>query len=191
LHILVVEDEPKVTEALKEDLEGEHYEVAVAELGGYTLARRALKPIERMADHAQLITAERLEDRLPIDNPKDELGRLASVFNDTWTRLKSSFEQMCRFTAHVSHELRAPLTLIRSVGEVGLRGRRQESAYRGIIGSMFEEVDRLSGLVDRLLNLSRAETGPPQSSPLMPLTCLPLTGKWQPTWRCWPRRSSS
>ena len=134
--------------------------VAAAGLGGYTLARRALKPIERMADHAQLITAERLEDRLPIDNPKDELGRLASVFNDTLTRLESSFEQMRRFTAHVSHELRTPLTVIRSVGEVGLRGRRQESAYREIIGSMLEEVDRLAGLVDRLLNLSRAETGP-------------------------------
>jgi len=134
--------------------------VAAAGLGGYTLARRALKPIERMANHAQLITAERLEDRLPIDNPKDELGRLASVFNDTLTRLESSFEQMRRFTAHVSHELRTPLTVIRSVGEVGLRGRRQESAYREIIGSMLEEVDRLAGLVDRLLNLSRAETGP-------------------------------
>ncbi len=134
--------------------------VAAAGLGGYSLARRALKPIERMADHAQSITAEKLEDRLPIDNPKDELGRLATVFNDTLTRLESSFEQMRRFTAHVSHELRTPLTAIRSVGEVGLRGRRHESAYREIIGSMLEEVDRLAGLVDRLLTFSRAETGP-------------------------------
>ena len=134
--------------------------VVAAGLGGYTLARRALKPIERMADHAQLITAERLEDRLPVDNPNDELGRLASVFNNTLTRLESSFEQMRHFTAHVSHELRTPLTVMRSVGEVGLRGRRHESAYREIIGSMLEEVDRLAGLVDRLLTLSRAETGP-------------------------------
>jgi signal transduction histidine kinase len=48
---------------------------------------------------------------------------------------------------------------MRSVGEVGLRGRRDESGYRAIIGSMLEEVDRLAGLVDRLLTLSRAETG--------------------------------
>ena len=68
------------------------------------------------------ITAERLSDRLPVDNPNDELGRLASVFNDTLGRLESSFEQMRRFTADVSHELRTPLTAIRSVGEVGLRG---------------------------------------------------------------------
>jgi signal transduction histidine kinase len=66
---------------------------------------------------------------------------------------------MRRFTADVSHELRTPLTAIRSVGEVGLRGRRDEVGYRTIIGSMLEEVDRLAGLVDRLLTLSRAENG--------------------------------
>ncbi len=65
---------------------------------------------------------------------------------------------MRRFTADVSHELRTPLTAIRSVGEVGLRGHRDEAAYRGIIGSMLEEADRLASLVDRLLTLSRAET---------------------------------
>src|SRR3974390_343906 len=74
-------------------------------------------------------------------------------------RLESSFERMRHFTADASHELRTPLTAIRSVGEVGLRGRRDETAYREIIGSMLEEVDRLALLVDRLLMLSRADTG--------------------------------
>jgi heavy metal sensor kinase len=133
--------------------------VVAAGIFGYTLARRALAPIERMAERAQSITAERLHDRLPIGNPNDELGRLASVFNATLGRLEASFEQMRRFTADVSHELRTPLTAIRSVGEVGLRDRRDEKAYRGIIGSMLEEVDRLASLVDRLLRWSRAETG--------------------------------
>jgi signal transduction histidine kinase len=133
--------------------------VVAAGIFGYSLARRALAPIERMAEHAQSITADRLHDRLPIGNPKNELGRLASVFNDTLSRLEESFEQMRRFTADVSHELRSPLTAIRSVGEVGLRERRDEKAYRGIIGSMLEEVDRLASLVDRLLRWSRAETG--------------------------------
>jgi len=133
--------------------------VVVAGLGGYVLARRALAPVDRMAERARLINAERLNDRLPVDNPDDELGRLATVFNETLTRLESSFEQMRRFTADASHELRTPLTAIRSVGEVGLRGRRDEAAYREIIGSMLEEVDRLALLVDRLLTLSRADTG--------------------------------
>jgi len=133
--------------------------VGLAGLGGYTLARGALAPVERMAEQARLITAERLKERLPVHNPADELGRLATVFNQTLTRLESSFDQMRRFTADASHELRTPLTALRSVGEVGLRGRREPSEYREIIGSMLEEVDRLSQLVDRLLTLSRADTG--------------------------------
>jgi heavy metal sensor kinase len=133
--------------------------VGVAGLGGYALARRALAPIEQMTERARSITAERLSDRLPVAHPDDEMGRLASVFNETLARLEASFAQMRQFTADVSHELRTPLTSIRSVGEVGLRGQRDEHAYRGIIESMLEEVDRLAGLVDRLLTLSRAETG--------------------------------
>jgi heavy metal sensor kinase len=131
----------------------------VAGLGGYALARRALAPIEQMTERARTISAARLSDRLPVKNPDDEMGRLASVFNETLGRLETSFEQMRQFTADVSHELRTPLTSIRSVGEVGLRGNKDESAYRGIIESMLEEADRLAGLVDRLLTLSRAETG--------------------------------
>jgi heavy metal sensor kinase len=132
--------------------------VGAAGLGGYLLARRALAPIEQMTARARTITAERLGDRLPVANPENEMGRLATVFNETLGRLEGSFDQMRRFTTDVSHELRTPLTAIRSVGEVGLRGHRDETAYRGIIGSMLEEVDRLASLVDRLLTLSRAET---------------------------------
>jgi heavy metal sensor kinase len=131
----------------------------VAGLGGYTLARRALAPVDRMAERAHSITADKLKERLPVDNPNDELGRLATVFNQTLTRLESSFDQMRRFTSDASHELRTPLTAMRSVGEIGLRGKREPAAYREIIGSMLEEVDRLSLLVDRLLTLSRADMG--------------------------------
>ena len=135
--------------------------VVIAGLGGYTLARRALAPIEEMTERARSITAERLSDRLPVAHPEDEMGRLASVFNETLGRLEASFDQMRHFTTDVSHELRTPLTAIRSVGEVGLRGHRNEASYRSIIGSMLEEVDRLSQLVDRLLTLSRAGTQQP------------------------------
>jgi heavy metal sensor kinase len=131
---------------------------AVAGASGYSLARRALAPVGHMSERAHTITAERLHARLPVDNPNDELGRLAGVFNEMLGRLESSFEQMRQFTADVSHELRTPLTAMRSVGEVGLRERRDERAYRTIIGSMLEEVDRLTALVDRLLMLSRAQS---------------------------------
>ena len=132
--------------------------VLVAGLGAYWLARQALAPVERMTERAQLITADRLGERLPVHHPDDEMGKLATVFNGMLARLEESFDQMRRFTADVSHELRTPLTAIRSVGEVGLRGHRDEAAYRTIVGSMLEEADRLASLVDRLLTLSRAET---------------------------------
>ncbi len=134
--------------------------VALAGLGGYSLARGALAPVRSMADRARSITADRLGDRLPVENPDDELGRLATVFNDTLTRLESSFEQMRRFTSDVSHELRTPLTAIRSVGEVGLRQPKTAAAYRQVIGSMLEEADGMTRLVERLLMLSRTGAGP-------------------------------
>lgn len=147
--------------------------VAAAGMGGYFLARRALAPVNRMVERARFITAERLRERLPVENPEDELGRMATVFNETLTRLESSFEQMRRFTAHASHELRTPLTAIRSVGEVGIRQHRDEHAYREVIGSMLEEVDRLAQLVDRLLMLSRIELNPEDlSSDLVDLSRL-------------------
>lgn len=135
--------------------------VAIAGAGGYVVARRALAPIERMTERAHLITADRLGERLPVQDPDDEMGRLAGVFNETLAHLEASFARMHRFTADVSHELRTPLTAIRSVGEVALRGSRNPPAYRAVIGSMLEEVDRLATLVDRLLALSRAETAAP------------------------------
>ena len=133
--------------------------VAVTSLAGYWLARRSLTPLERMTKHAQAITADSLDERLPIDDPGDEIGRLGNAFNALLDRLEGSFQKARQFTSDVSHELRTPLTVIRSVGEVGLRGDRDATDYRTIVGSMLEEVNRLTDLVDRLLTLSRSDTG--------------------------------
>lgn len=136
----------------------------VAGIGGYWLARGALSPVDRMAARARSISARDLHDRLPVENPQDELGRLASVINEMLGRLESSFGQMRRFTSDVSHELRTPLMAMRAVGEVGLREPRDASAYREVVASMLEEGDRLTILVDRLLALSRAERGATEPS---------------------------
>ena len=135
--------------------------VAAAGLGGYALARGALAPVTRMAVRAQSITAARLNDRLPVDHPHDELGRLAVVFNETLERLEQSFEQMQRFTGR--RVARAPDA---ADGDPhGRRGRACASRAARTrtartIGSMLEEVDRLTSLVERLLTLSRAASGP-------------------------------
>lgn len=133
--------------------------LGLAAFFGYQLARRALSPLRAMAQRAQHITAARLDHRLPIDNSHDELGHLASAFNIVLDRLQQSFDQLRRFTADASHELRTPLAAIRSVGEVGLQNSRSADAYRDTIGSMLEEVGRLTDLVEALLTISGAEAG--------------------------------
>lgn len=131
----------------------------LAGFGGYALARKALGPVDAMTVEAERISAEQLNQRLPIENPHDELGKLASVFNAMLGRLETAFNQLRRFTADASHELRTPLTAIRSVGEVALQGQKSPPEYKDAIGSMLEEVDRLTRLVESLLVLSRADAG--------------------------------
>lgn len=133
--------------------------VCVGLLGGYLLAGRALAPIQELTARAQAIGAENLSDRLTVYNENDELGQLTGVLNAMFTRLEKSFEQLRRFTQDAAHELRTPLTVLRGVGEVGLQDQRDTQTYRDIIGSMLEEADRLTRLVDGLLTLARAESG--------------------------------
>jgi heavy metal sensor kinase len=150
--------------------------VGLAVAGGYFLAGRLLAPVGAMAATARSIGAESLGDRLPIANPRDEFGQLASVFNDTLSRLQDAFEQLRRFTADASHELRTPLTAMRSVGEVALQRSANAAEYREVIGSMLEEVDRLTRLVENLLTLTRGESGRiPLSSALVDLSDLTAT----------------
>jgi heavy metal sensor kinase len=132
---------------------------ALAVMGGYFLAGRLLAPVGAMAATARRISAESLAQRLPVANPRDEFGQLARVFNDTLSRLQDAFEQLRRFTADASHELRTPLTAMRSVGEVALQRSTSTAEYREVIGSMLEEVDRLTRLVENLLTLTRGESG--------------------------------
>ena len=133
--------------------------VVLAGLGGYVLARRALVPIDHLASEARRITADRLHERLSVPNQNDEIGRLAAVINETFARLESSFDQLRRFTADASHELRTPLAVIRGTGEVGLAEARTVAECKEAMGSMLEEVDRLTGLVDTLLRLSYGDAG--------------------------------
>lgn len=133
--------------------------VALAGVGGYLLARRALAPIDHLASEARRITAERLHERLKVPNDRDEIGRLTGVINQTIARLESSFDQLRRFTADSSHELRTPLAVVRGIGEAAVAERRTPAEYEEAIGSMLEEIDRMSSLVDTLLRLSHGDAG--------------------------------
>jgi len=123
------------------------------------LAKNALRPIDQMVRRARSIGEANLADRLPHPGTVDEIGRLVETLNEMLGRLERSFEVQRRFTADASHELRTPLTAIRSVGEVALQRSLSGPGYREVIGSMLEEVDRLTRLVESLLTLTRGESG--------------------------------
>jgi heavy metal sensor kinase len=112
-----------------------------------------------MASRAGEITASRLNERLPVNGTGDELDHLAEVFNQTLTRLDDSFRQLKQFTSDASHELRTPLAALRSSGEVGLERNGTREEFRELVGSMLEEVNRLTCLVDELLLISRGDSG--------------------------------
>jgi heavy metal sensor kinase len=139
--------------------------LAVAGIGGYVLASRSLRPIQQLARQAAQISSDRLHERLPVNVSDGELAELARVFNTVLVRLEQSFEQLRRFTSDASHELRTPLAAMRSVGEVGLRKNHTPEHYRDVIGSMLEETNKLTQLVDSLLTIARADAGHFQLNP--------------------------
>ncbi|MFB3813823.1 MAG: sensor histidine kinase [Terriglobales bacterium] len=133
--------------------------LAIVGITAFRVAARTLAPLDAMIGRAERITPKKLDERLPVVNPSDELGRLAVVINTLLQRIETSFNQLQRFTSDVSHELRTPLAVLRNVGEVGLQRPKAPSQYEEIIGSMLEEVNRLTRLVESLLTIARMDAG--------------------------------
>ncbi len=133
--------------------------LVVAFSGGYFLAQRALAPVDKMTKTANEVSADRLDQRLEIVNPDDELGRLAGTLNQMMERLERSFLEMRQFTADAAHELRTPLTVIHNEAEVALRSPRSSDEYCHVLENMLEETDRMSQMADQLLFLCRQDAG--------------------------------
>lgn len=131
--------------------------LALASGGGLFLASRALHPVERITQAAQSITAHDLSQRLNLDLPDDELGRLARTFDAMIARLDEAFHRQRRFTADASHELRTPLTIIKGDLSLALTRSRDADYYHRVLVEVDEEVDQMGRLVDRLLALARAD----------------------------------
>ncbi len=131
-------------------------------LCGYALARRSLAPVEAMAEQAARISAATLDERLPVANSHDELGRLATVINALLERVHVAFLQQRQFVADASHELRTPIAIVRGEADVTLqRSKRNESEYREALGIISEESVRLTRIVDDLFLLARSDAGAP------------------------------
>ncbi|OYW16057.1 MAG: hypothetical protein B7Z55_14345, partial [Planctomycetales bacterium 12-60-4] len=133
--------------------------VFVSAGGGYWLAVRALRPVDRMTRLAERVTAAQLDERVAITCAHDELGRLGTTLNAMMDRLQNSVEQMQQFTADAAHELRTPIAVIRSTAELALRQPRSEAYYQDSLQAIAEESERMTALADQLLLLAREDAG--------------------------------
>jgi len=128
--------------------------------GGYWLSTRALTPVDDISQAAQRISIENLQERLAVPQTGDQLQRLSETLNAMLLRLASSVSRMKQFTADASHELRAPISLIRTTAEVAAQKRDRPAAeYLQALDEILEETERTSQVVDGLMLLARADSG--------------------------------
>ena len=131
-----------------------------ASAGGYWISRRALGPVDEISRAAQRISIENLTDRLQVPRTGDQLQRLSETLNAMLSRLEASVRRMAQFTADASHELRAPVSLIRTTAEVAVLKRdRPAHEYLEALDDILEESERTSQVVDSLMLLARADSG--------------------------------
>ena len=130
-----------------------------ASAGGYWLSTRALSPVDEISQTAQRISIENLADRLPVSQTGDQLQRLSETLNAMLSRLDAAVRRITQFTADASHELRAPVSLIRTTAEVAVqRTDRTATEYFEALQDILEESERTSEVVDSLMLLARADS---------------------------------
>jgi heavy metal sensor kinase len=133
--------------------------LVLAGLGGGFLASRALKPIDRMTQTAQAITASDLNQRIQYEGSADEVGRLAQTFDAMLDRLQTAFERERQFTGDAAHELRTPLAALKGRIGVTLSRTRSQTVYQETLQDMEKQVDRLIRLSNDLLFMARLDQG--------------------------------
>lgn len=126
-------------------------------LGGWWIARTALRPVERMATRADRIGIADLSQRIVVPAARDEIGHLARTLNAMLDRLQAGVDARERLIADASHELRAPLAAMRAEVEVSLRRDALDDAARAVLESARDEVLRMARIVDNLLTLARVD----------------------------------
>jgi two-component system heavy metal sensor histidine kinase CusS len=131
--------------------------VLAAAVIAITVTKRGLRPLGEMTRSLKVFGPEHLHERIPPDGWPRELRPLALAFDEMFDRLEDSFTRLSQFSADIAHELRTPIANIRGEGEVALTRARTPDEYREVIESSVSECERLSGIVDNLLFLARAE----------------------------------
>jgi len=133
--------------------------VLLASFGGYWMSRRALAPVDELTTAARRISLDNLGQRLDVSKTGDELERLGITWNEMLARLDNAVQRMRQFTADASHELRTPISIIRTTAELALRRERDPQEYRQALASVQREAEWMTRLAEDLLLLARADAG--------------------------------
>ena len=133
--------------------------VILSAAGGHLMSRKALAPVGLIAHEARWITDRNLKNRLPVPAGNDELSHLSNTLNHMLARIDRGFHSVRDFTANASHELRTPLARLRAEVEIALLRTRSAAEYRQALEHVHEDALDMSGLVENLLSLARAEAG--------------------------------
>jgi signal transduction histidine kinase len=132
--------------------------VVIGTIGGYLLAKQALRPIAKLTQTARALSTETLDQRINLGGPDDELRELADTFDDMLARLDAAFESQRLFVANASHELRTPLSVIRTELEVTLSDPGSDEAELRRMGEVVASAtERAQRLVASLLTLARLQ----------------------------------
>ncbi|MET9232563.1 ATP-binding protein [Lentzea sp. NPDC003310] len=126
---------------------------------GWVVAGRVLAPLHSITSTAHRLEAERLDQRIELDGPPDELKELADTFDGMLDRLASSFDSQKRFVANASHELRTPLAVQRTLIEVALAAPDANDDLRRLGAHLLDTNERSEKLIDGLLLLARSDRG--------------------------------
>ena len=126
---------------------------------GYWMSRRALAPVDVLVRTARDIGGANLSSRLHKLETGDELQRLSDTLNEMLDRIETAFLRVTQFTADASHELRTPVSLIRTEAELALRRSRGEEEYKESLRHILLEAERTTSLIEQLLALARADSG--------------------------------
>jgi heavy metal sensor kinase len=133
--------------------------ILLAALGGHWMSRKALQPVALLAEEARRINDRNLDIRLPVPEAQDEISDLSRTLNQMLERIDNAFASVRAFTGNASHELRTPITLLRTEIEVALFRPREGGEYRATLTRLHEETIRMGKLVETLLSIARADAG--------------------------------
>ncbi len=129
--------------------------ILILSISGWIFAGQALRPITNIMNEIDKILPSDLSQRLSPSRNKDELSRLAGTFNRLLQRVEEAFNIQKSFLSNISHELKNPLTVIKSQIEVILSRDRSNEEYKKTLNSVLQDVEDLNVVADQLMQLAR------------------------------------